>query len=504
MKMISSLSPRIVAVILGSTIYLSLSGFQCASSMMNTAELAIQGGDYSKAKASAEEELALRPENARAWYLLGRAEHGLQNYVAMSKAFDEAIEHRNSESGALEPNDLIDIGQLRANAWGEVRGRAASAIREERMAAALSLLDTAEMVQPGNPLTLQLRATAFEVGDRTEEANEVYRSYVDLTRPIVRAGIDNDVALGLPIEAIRDRLGAPSLPYNPRGGRSPQSLADVYAGKNLAVYYAERMGKTVVVGWDIVSPEKEPYFNYGLTSDPYYNRALMLRSAKEYDEAIELLELAEQMDPDNSTTFGNLLGQIYIDAGRVEEAEAEIERRIALDPEDVRLRLRYSVLLYSTKDTAGAIGALKSALDISSLEKGSDDHIDILFNLGAYNKNWGYELDQVAEMKRGDQQAALYKEANEKYREALVYFKQLREYTEGFDYEQAYEVGNLMAIIEDKEGLSGIVSEFEAEQSDPDLAENGSFWRSLSKLYLWAGDTEKATEASEKAKELGR
>lgn len=494
---------RVFSILGVLTLFLSLNGFQCASSMMNSAEMAIDKGDYAKAKSAAEEELTLRPDNARAWLILGRSERKLGNLMAMKSAFDKAISHRDSETGSLKPQELEAIRIETFAAWSSLYDRAQVLRESGEHQRSVRTLDTALVLLPGSPMTYaQIGVSKGTAGDE-EGSVAAFAEYVSLTKEDIQKGLGEGLRLGFDRARVNAMFGSPDFPYNP----NVNNFGDVYQAKNLVVYYIteKREGRDVleVRGWDYLSSGARPFIISSLSADPYYSRAFDLRAAKEYDDAIALLKMVDGLDPDRQDDIGNLLGQLYIDAGRVEEAEAELDRRIAENPEIVAYRIRYSVLKHKQQDYAAAVTTLEQALKLD-YEEGGKEHRDILYNLGAFHKNWGISLQNRVSTPTADQQKAY----TEKFETALSYYTELDKVQKSFDFDLLHEIGMMMVVTGKDEGLPGIIARYEAEKDNPTYASQSYYWRNLSKLYIQMSDKgeeylEKARAASAKAKELG-
>ncbi len=474
--------------------FMALNGFQCASSMMNSAELAMKGGDYEKARASAREEVALRPDNARAWMIIGRSEFHLGNYVEMKKAYDEAIEHRNSESGAITDQEVVGIELETAHAWSILYDSAQARRGRNEYARAIATLDSAEIVQPGNPMTTHMLGALYQANSDEDRAMKYFDQYIARTRADVTKGKEAGLALGYGQDRVRAALGQPTRPYNPQANQ----FGDFWADRSLIVYYQGKAPSLTVRGWDYVDAGQTPYLIAGLSADPYYTRAYSLREATSYDSALALLNLIDGFDPDRQTDIGNLLAQTYIDAGRVDEAEAELNRRIAQNPNDVSYRIRLSVLRFKQEDWAGAIDALQQALKLD-IEEGSQDHQDILYNLGVYNKNWGVKLDKSGNT---SPTAPSEEEIFAKYRAAIDYFQQLDRITGTFDPVLVADIGAIAARIGDDALLQSSIGRFEEQRGNAEFNASANYWRSLSRLYTYQGNVEKATEAMDRAKAI--
>ena len=61
-------------------------GFQCGTAEMTSAKLYIQRSEWDNAKVQLQKELEKHPENAEAWFLLGRIHFEQKNYSEMLKA----------------------------------------------------------------------------------------------------------------------------------------------------------------------------------------------------------------------------------------------------------------------------------------------------------------------------------------------------------------------------------------------------------------------------------
>ncbi len=493
---------RISVLLGGLTLFLALNGFQCASSMMNSAQMAIDKGDYAKAKTSAEEELALRPENAKAWLLLGRSEKHLGNYVAMKRAFDKAVEHRASETGALTDAEVEAIRVETFSAWSDLYDRSQVERERGRYETAAAMLDTALILLPGSPMTYALSGVVRGQAGDEAGSKKAFSQYVEVTREDIARGLEDGLRLNFSPERVAAIFGKPTFPYSPPNNQ----FGDYFKDRNLMVFYRfDPSNKTLSVrGWDYLEPGQRPLILSSLSADPYHSRAFDLRATKEYDEAIELLTLVDGLDPDRQDDVGNLLAQIYIDAGRVDEAEAELNRRIAANPEIVAYRIRYSVLKHKQGDYAGAVSALEDALNLK-MEQGGKEHRDILYNLGAFHKNWGISLQEAA---GNSPSRAQEEEIMEKYRTSLEYYQKLDALDKSFDYVLLHEIGMMLVVTGQQSDLPAIISRFESEKENPEYSGDSRFWRNLSKLYLQMSSEgeaylQKATEASTRAKELG-
>ncbi len=77
-------------------------------------------------------------------------------------------------------------------------------------------------------------------------------------------------------------------------------------------------------------------------------------------EAVNLLQECLKRYPSNSD-FAGLLGDIYVQSGRLKEAQALYEQELAADSANFEAWYEKGLLLEKAKDTAGAIASLKKA-----------------------------------------------------------------------------------------------------------------------------------------------
>ena len=490
---------KILLLLAGATLYLTLSGFQCASSQMNSAELAIKNRNYDKAATALEEEVSMRPDNGRAWYLLGVARYELGEYRGMKDAFVKAIQNQASETGKLEQLDQVDIQFKLFNAWAYLYDSATvSVYKNEAYDVGTAQLDRAEYILAGMPAVIEVKSNIALRKENRTEANKLYHDYVTLVSADIKKGVEAGLALGMSQSEVLSALGKPVSPYNPKNFQ----YADIYPS-GLAVYYAQKDEKSepIVQGWKYYGGSSPTlYLNYWLSSNPIFNAALDDYGTEKYDDALELLRMVEQLDP-SLEEVGSLIGQIYLKTGRTDEAKAMLVRKIQEEPDNPKLRITYGVLLHDVKEYNEAVEVLKEALKLD-LDKSGKDYQDILYNLGAFYKNWGVRLENDASDKgpASDADRAAYEA---KYREAQKYFSQLRTVRGGDEYELLGEIGNLQALLEDAAGLKETVKEFERLKSNDLMKNDGEFWDILSNLYLYVGESEKAAEAKAKAASLG-
>ena len=492
---------HVLLVLAGATLYLSLSGFQCASSQMNTAQLAINDKDYDKAVAVLTEEVALRPDNAKAWYLLGVARYEQQEYKPMKDAFAKALTHAGSETGKITGQEILDIQAKTYNAWGSLwRSSRQLIYTSEEYDKALTTLDAAEYVMPGMPVVRDMKANAYLGKKDREEANSYYEDYVKLVKEDVEKGVKKGLYIGMERKKVLSKLGSPDVPFDP----SRYRYADQYNTSGLTIYYSdgESAEKPLKVkGWKYYNYSKSgvfPYVDYWLSGYPFFNIALKDYSQKNYDDALEILQLTEKFDP-GLEEVSSLMSNVYLATNRMEEAKALLVRKIREEPENTKNRITYSVLLHDDENYSEAIKVLNEALKYEN-DKSSQEYQDVVFNLGAYSKNWGVQLESEA-AKSSNVTEKQRQEYEEKYRDALKYFTSIQD--NPGEFRVLTEIGKLHAYLGNEDGLRSAIKEFEKLQDNAEIVEQAQYWRVLSDFYSYVGEQKKSKNAEDKAESLG-
>lgn len=84
-------------------------GFQCGSAEMTSAKLYLQRSEWDNAKAQLTNEIQKHPENAEAWFMLGRVNYEQKNYKEMLNAFEGSLKVSNQ----YKP----EIDKFRLSVW---------------------------------------------------------------------------------------------------------------------------------------------------------------------------------------------------------------------------------------------------------------------------------------------------------------------------------------------------------------------------------------------------
>lgn len=100
----------------------------------------------------------------------------------------------------------------------------------------------------------------------------------------------------------------------------------------------------------------------------WYNRSLMLRGADRSDDALQSVQQAIIHDAQLSDAW-DMAGTLLREAGRLDEAATHHAKAIDLQPDNIRYRSNYAILLMSKEDLRGAYSAVRDSerLDVECL-----------------------------------------------------------------------------------------------------------------------------------------
>lgn len=501
---------RLLIILSAAACYLSLSGFECASTEMTTAKLALKNKDNAKAEEALSKEVAVRPTNAEAWMLLGDLYSDEQRYTDMNNAYAKAL--RDGNQPPLTTEQRYNIGVRLYNGWLtkynaalDDLNKGADTKNTTLLRQGLALLDTADILRPNYPENTFLRSTIYrELSDESHENTEL-RRYVEMMAPTVDIGLRAGLALNMTESAVEAKLGTPSK----------KKVSDSTGGylyfdnQKLWVYLSPVKGsKPRVDGWK-VAPSSEPEFvsqlPYQIRSYPEYALGVAAYQAGEkdksrYDEALKALDRVSKYDPDR-TGVSDVVSRIYINTGRTAEAKSALEAQIRANPKDPSAYITYGNLLFTMSDYNGASKAFKDVLGLGLPD--TDDKVQVaLFNLGAVYKNWGRTLqDSVETANKGRASTAAQQTLYQApLKEAMGYFERLKNVkAKDGDFTVMAELANIYEVLGDKAKVKATIKEIEGVQNMADNNTNANYWRALSRLYAIVNDVDKANAADAKA-----
>lgn len=487
---------RIALLLPIASLFIAFSGFDCASTQMTTAKLALQRRDYAAAAAALEKEVALRPNGGDAWLALAEV-YELQERIA--DASHALVRARAATEPKLTALQLEDTYRRQYNLWRTAYNHALLAYGKADYARALAVLDTAQIADANKTENLFFRATIYEDMKDQANATKIYQQYVSQITPFVEQGAKLGLALNMTPAQVEAKLGKPTR----------AEIADTnggyyyYAPRNIYVYFApatatEPLG---IEGWrsyDESTPESMRALPIVLHADPYAILGENARAAKDYDNALRYLQTLSRLDP-GRTGVASVITQIYIDTKRVDQAIRSLRDEMAANPKDPRPYIELGNLYFGDQRLKDAADAFEQ---VTNLGLASDDQNlrTALFNLGAVYKNWSKIIqDSVKEVSKGKPTAAQNEAYYKPLRESAKYFEQYRKMSSD-DFAVLAELANLYDVLGNVASRDKAVRDLEALA--PANRTNYEYWRAMSKLYAILGDVQKSESADKRAGEL--
>lgn len=494
---------RAVIILAAMTIYLSLSGFQCASTEMTSAKIALQNKDFEKAESSLQQEVAARPANGEAWYLLSEMYFNQERFLDMKRSIEQG---RKATEPALTPEQLQNTGIFLYNGWKDTYNTALRRYNDGEYDRALAYVDTAAMLRPGYPENLYFKATILAKLERDQDAKSVYRDYITMIDPTVERGLAEGLSLGMTPASVEKKLGAPTA----RQVNDTLGGYFFYGPKNLYVYFAPIDDRLVSDGWwfydaNDVTPTPIRQAPITLRSSPHvllglaaYDRATASRAAADYNEALKYLQMVQRIDPGRDV--GDVISNIYIATDRVDEAIAALEAEIKANPNAPQAYIQYGNLLFGLKRFKESATQFARVLEIG-LPKTDENYTIALFNLGAVYKNMSAALQDSLRNAVGNRPTDAQREVYfAPLRESVKYFEQLHAIQPN-DMKVLIELGNMYDLLGDRDNLAAMISRL--ERLEGEFANSAEYWRGLSRLYMIQGNQQKAATADKKAQALG-
>lgn len=477
-------------------LFLALSGFDCASTQMTTAKVAMQRKDYAAAAAALEKEVAARPNNGEAWLTLAEIYEIQMRPTDAVRALERA---RASTAPKLTPVQYEDSYVRQYALWRDTYNRALAANRNKDFVKALAILDTAQQIGPDYFENLYFRGTIYEEMGDEQNKRRTYEQYIAKIAPIVEQGSKLGLALMMTPAAVENKLGKPTR------GELNDTLGGFYyyATPDIYVYFspATKSHGPLVEGWksyDSSVPDRVRVAPVILRADPYAILGLDARTASDYDRALGYLQTLSRLDP-NREGVAATITQIYIDTKRIDEAIRSLNAEITANPSDARPYIELGNLYFGAERFADAS---KTFERVTTLSLPADDPNlrTALFNLGAVHKNLGARVqDSIKRVSNSKPSAAQIEVYLRPLRESAKYFERYRALNSS-DFAVLAELANLYDVLGDTPKRNEAITQLEALGSAN--ASNYEYWRALSRLYAILGDAKKAEAADKKATAL--
>jgi len=469
-------------------VYLSVTGFQCASAEVTGAKVYMQRQDWVNAEKQLLKEVENNPKNAEAWFLLGYVRGEQKNYSGMLEAFNKSLEISNQFEKDINNFKLkywVDNFNAGVTYFSRYQNNRDSVQYIDR---AIESFKTATMIIPDSASAYKNLAYSYLVKEDIESAVKplekaielsqwedveamkllgkiyyefAYRHTVKFEDPSNR----RDIAVGMSSDEVKNRLGEPEILTKPepqpqtapKGRRQtkpappqPQVEKWSYPKYGLTLEIENNVVKTI----DFKGEKyQEGSVSVALDSSEFY------AGREWYDKSIEIFNKVRNITPSDEETL-SFLSNAYINAGRSDEALEAFRASVEAQPKNKYFRYNYGVLLLKAERFEEAINEFKAAVEIDPNYK------EAIYNLGASYVNWGVKLKQQAEdlaLRQNLEEQAKYEAmSKEKFKQALPYLERLTEI-------------------------------------EPDDA---FIWELIGKIYANLGEVEKAESAFKKVDEL--
>jgi tetratricopeptide (TPR) repeat protein len=316
-------SPILVALL--ALLYVATSGFQCGSTEVTTARLAMQQQQWAKAEESLMKEVAKNDKNEEAWFLLGQVRLELKKYLPMNDAYTKALSISNEHKNEIERNRTAVWGTLYNEGIGLYnKGREDSA----NFTRAIEVFTTATALNPDSASTYYVLGLAHLAREDREKAIESFETalqrkpgYEEAARVLgqvyrarasekKQAKEEAGAALDLEKSATAYEAAYNANPANPD---NILSLIDVYEASN-------KNEKAMVLTRDAVAADPENrVFRYAY--------GVFLLKQDKFAESIEQLHKAVEPKPDEpDEVYADAvynLGVAYLNWGVAMKAEAD-------------------------------------------------------------------------------------------------------------------------------------------------------------------------------------
>lgn len=144
----------------------------CQTKEVTSAKVYMQENDYDKAIEQLQKAVAANPQNAEAYYLLGRAYGVKERYAEMADAFNSSL--------AISEKFATEIGQERDKYWFMTFNKGVELFNQQNIEEAKSAFEMAAVIKPDNTDAYRNAALCYERLGNYEKAVESMQKVIDL------------------------------------------------------------------------------------------------------------------------------------------------------------------------------------------------------------------------------------------------------------------------------------------------------------------------------------
>lgn len=352
----------VISLIISSFLF---TGYQCSTAEMTSAKLYIQRSEWENAKTQLQKELEKHPENAEAWYLLGRIHFEQKNYSDMLDAFKNSLKQSNQFKTEID-KVLMSVWATNLNKGVDHYNEAIRTTGDSSIIhfnKAINYLKTSIMVMPDSFPSYRILALTY-YGMKDKDNAIIY-----LKQALEK---QNDVQLG-------------------------RILGGIFYERAIAAK------------------------NEAANLEGEAKQKAIEKANQNFSEAINVIENALKLAPQDPNLLA-ILNDSYIGAGRIKEAMESYQKAIIADPTNKYVHYNYGVLLLKNSQFEEAAEQFEASIKID------ERFSDALYNLSATYMQWGAKMKEKAEEEvKNDKTKPINKAYEEKFRKAKYTLEKLVE-----------------------------------------------------------------------------
>lgn len=476
-------------------------GFQCGSADMTTARRAVQQKDFSKAKQSLTNAVAVNPDNVDALILLASVYDGLEQPDSSALMYQRAL-----ASPGIKPDQRDVAGVTLFQQWAAAYNKGLKAYGEAmsargdraKLLEALSAFESAMRIRPEyTDVYGNIGETNERLGDTVSAMDAYARFYA-----AEQAAIDAITAAGVTLGSTRGQMiTALGTPKNTKMDSLDKGVlygdSFVIGGKRAIIFsYTETTDDAVVEGWRYDPPatliEKEIVRPRIVSVSPLKNAAFIDYNRGRYSEALKWADIVAKAKPADKELTA-LRGQAMTRSGKADVAIDELKARVAKDPSAVQPRVELMTLYTNTErfDDALRIGE-----EVLALEPNNEA---ALYESAANAKNIaGQRQQQQFELQDKNPKHVMDTTYMTYLSRSAGYFERLRKVSARFkdDFGVIADLANTYEVRKDVAKVKALIGELEALEVK--YANDPNYFRVMEGLYARNKMMDKMKEAQAK------
>lgn len=322
---------------------------------------------YVEALASATNSIMEEPMNPQGYYQAGRAQLGMEDYVAADTLFDKALE--------LYPPYSEDVRIEREGAWISMYNQSIESLNAGDNEAGVRFLEMAEVIFPGErPEALINLGVSYNGLGRLDDAIDAFGAALAIIRAPYRETVDSATQAGW--AANESAVSNNRARLLSQDGRHDEAAAEYEALLERHPGDVSALSSLAAVISEAGQPDSAQAIYTHLLTQPglgardYFNIGVGLYTAEVYDQAAEAFRIVAEVGPENRDALYNYAQSLH-------EAE-DWEPLLAVGRELIDLdgynSASYAILaraLINTGDEQGGVRILQSGADLPFILEGA-------------------------------------------------------------------------------------------------------------------------------------